>query len=971
MKSICKRILGLAIFLSVPMGAAAAVTDPSVKWDVIKTNHFELIFDQRHKAIAKQYAKSAEKARILLKPYFKEMPDKTVVHILDTSDQTNGFASFLPYPSITVFPVLPDSLGSLDEYGIWSDLLMIHEYAHILTFEPAHGFYTPLKYIFGSIVTPTALLPRWYHEGLAVELETRLTRHGRLRSASLDAGLRALVHSGRLEKETLDRLNESAIPTWPFGERPYFFGSLLWHELMNEGGPQTINDLTQAYSRRLPFFLQGPVEDKFVQNYAEILSEMYANYRKRAESQLKAIQAAGDHGYKLIPHKGTHQVSPSISPDGKYLAYVAADPKTGQGELRLITRESSKADTSFSTQPFKMIKSTWGTLAISWLPDSSGFVFDQVAVYKRYYQFRDLFIYLVKDKRVVRLTEGERAWEPTVSPDGQSVAFVRQRTGGTELALLDIQKRTVSKLLRPKLQTRLAHPTFINAHQIIISGRELSGRERLFVYDLNTKKMKSVLPQHRAVSQPKWTPQGLIFVSQQSGVPNLYLADASFKSAMPITNSPTRVFNGDIDPLKKEVIISQLSDEGARLYVTPQREKQNPPQLTSLVSGGWPTPPRPEVQLKMEQKRYSSVKYLLPRYWIPFIYPVENGVLVQGSTGGTDPLGYHNYILEGSYDSVTMKGGYGAQYVNSWTPVDISLMGAESNEPLTGDSDIVLTNRLAAIGGSFYLTSSDRWQSAFNYAHLETRWGKNVLRRQGPSLGFSVSTSAWPDPTNTDEKSYRNLARLELLYTQFIEQKNYIDYGRTEVNLGAATDQWLPKRHLLSIQLKGAFAPEQPITTVGALGDRTVGGKYLASLITSSYLMRGYPSANFLGRELLNANIEYSFPLKEIYKGKGTFPVFMREISATLFADAVAVDGFYFNSDGNDVRTTLDQYFYSAGAELNLTTTTAYHFPINLIFGLYYGFDSEARGGFIPFLGLGISGVSAAGGLSSHQAQTH
>lgn len=43
------------------------------------------------------------------------------------------------------------------------------------------------KTFLGSIVAPTLLLPRWWHEGIAVEMETRFSNFGRLRSTYQDA----------------------------------------------------------------------------------------------------------------------------------------------------------------------------------------------------------------------------------------------------------------------------------------------------------------------------------------------------------------------------------------------------------------------------------------------------------------------------------------------------------------------------------------------------------------------------------------------------------------------------------------------------------------------------------------------------------------------------------------------------------------------------------------------------------------
>ena len=71
------------------------------------------------------------------------MPDKTYVIIMDNVDSANGYANFIPYPHYVVFPVLPEELSTINNYANWARALSTHEYTHILSFTPSHGFWTP------------------------------------------------------------------------------------------------------------------------------------------------------------------------------------------------------------------------------------------------------------------------------------------------------------------------------------------------------------------------------------------------------------------------------------------------------------------------------------------------------------------------------------------------------------------------------------------------------------------------------------------------------------------------------------------------------------------------------------------------------------------------------------------------------------------------------------------------------------
>ena len=144
------------------------------------------------------------------------------------------------------------------------------------------------------------------------------------------------------------------------------------------------------------------------------------------------------------------------------------------------------------------------------------------------------------------------------------------------------------------------------------------------------------------------------------------------------------------------------------------------------------------------------------------------------------------------------------------------------------------------------------------------------------------------------------------------------------------------------------------------LGDRSIGGNYLVSLANSEYLLRGYPTGAFVGRKILNASLEYTFPLIKTLVGYGTFPVFVRNMDLALSYDTLSVDG-----GAKDIRlqkyyrSYLSRFYSGAGFELRFNSTAAYHLPISLILGGYYGFTERFGGGFSPFVGLGLGSLSA------------
>ena len=62
----------------------------------------------------------------------------------------------------------------------------------------------------------------------------------------------------------------------------------------------------------------------------------------------------------------------------------------------------------------------------------------------------------------------------------------------------------------------------------------------------------------------------------------------------------------------------------------------------------------------MHDESFQPLSYLRPRYWVPFVYSVENGgLLFQAATANRDPTGRNSYTIDASIDTVTNKPSIG------------------------------------------------------------------------------------------------------------------------------------------------------------------------------------------------------------------------------------------------------------------------------------------------------------------------
>lgn len=940
-----------------------AQVDPAIHWRTLDTDHFEVIFSKGSESLARAYAFEAERAYADLKPVFKEVTEKTIVVILDNTDLTNGYASFLPYAQVVIYPVMPADSSSVSYYADWARELMIHEYTHILSFQPSHGFYTPFRWILGTIVRPNAILPRWFLEGIAVQVESRYSNFGRLRSPGTQGTLRALVLSQNLRAHTLSHINETSIPTYPFGRRPYLFGSLLWQEILENTDAGVVERLHQRYSRRVPFFLNAPIEDETKgKSYTQLLADRYRSIELKVQSDIRKIIKSGvQKDQRLTNLKGQTHTSPRISPDSRHLAFFSHSRYLGaQVHLASKTKKSSSSFLHVESQPIASVK---GGLKIDWHPSSNRFVFEKVSRYKRYYFYSDLYEYNIKTKKTTRLTRGARAREASYSPDGKKLAFVQLHQAQTSLSILNLENKKIEKIITPRQFNRFSHPFWLDKNILAVVARNRKGQQALYSVDLFSVKrtLKRLLPNFKHVSQPLLTKNGIIFMSYDSGVTNLYLSPAPFKKATPVSNTRTHILNADWDPETQDYIISQSTGFGPRLYSL----KGNQNFQLQKVSHGMSLNPFGPIssiskkQIKMSEDDFWGVEYLRPRYWVPFIFPVEGGAIFQGQVTGQDPLSINSYFLNGSFDTATEKFSYGVGYLNKSTPIDLygSYSEFQNFLPVTGQT---FTNRFSTIQGSFFIPGlSHNWRGNVGAVYEETEDADEVLKGLGPTTGISYSTAQEDLNSNRTTKS-NFLASVN--HTEYYPQDGFYSFGKTRGQIFHSNQLFLPPQHAVSLALRGTYAPRMRTSDILEIGDKTIGGNYLVNVINTTNLMRGYPTGGFTGRLLANGNIEYNFPLKDLYHGKNTTPLFLRNLKGTVFFDFITIDGGYLNSEfDNYFASNMGEYYTSTGVEFHLNTTVAYHLPVTFTLGLYYGLNSQASGGFIPFVSLGYTGHGGVG----------
>lgn len=937
--------------------------DPSLHYKVLTSDHFEMIYDAKSYELAKIYLNEAERSHHYLSQIFSDIPSKTIVILDNSTDLANGLATVFPRPQIEAFINPPPPLSTIDEYSFWPRDLILHEYTHILNMESTHGVPKILRTLFGSWVKPNMFLPRWYTEGLAVEMESTFNENGRLKSSDYDALIRALYLGKKWGTENLSQINEVSIPSWPHGQRPYFYGALLMHEISLQSRSFNFQDssfeyLNQRYSRRFPYFLTNPISDRLGKSFEQILADAYQRYDQIVTKDIAKIKSQPPTRGSSISLKGVDNVrSINLSPDGKRLA-VISDFKSLTTSWQILEKENGNFVAAKRNKE-KMDADTkdidiGSTERISWFPDSKRLVFDGTHSYYHYYNFSDLFIWDLETGIARRLTRGLRAREPSVSPDSKKIVYVSTDRGETFLNLINTDGTLARRIYTPPTFARVSHPDFISNTEIVFAQKDEHGDDHLQILDLSKGQITRTYNALKNSKLPTVTKRGIVFTSTNSGVENLYLTSFDFKKTQILTNSLTRIQNGTLDPDENKILYSEMTAGGALLKMAPLQDFKTLPQIQQALAQDFPKSNNaPAKEIASTEKNYHSLGYLFPQYIFPWVTLLPNGVVPSLYTTANDPLGFHSYLLSGYFDSRAKKGG--GSFAYSWNNSlgQTSLSAASSLLYFTG-LDMSTTNRSLEISHGFYLfPHSERWQFSGGYLYREETLPATSASSQRTYFSNSPSVAlnySYLSKNLLDLVPSGELASLG--YKRVLNKTLKENYNQYSGSFQYYHKKWLPDRHALSLKLRGLHSPQNRSLLLSTV---TTQAEYsLDPSASESFMIRGYPDGEFLGYGIALGSLAYTFPLMDIYNGPNDpTPFFTKKLYADVFVDAVTLRGGYFGKDNLLYRTDFHQFHMSAGIELMLDTTIFYGSPVTFKAVLAQGFNKKAQGGTSFYTALG------------------
>ena len=499
---------------------------------ILSTEHFDIFFYEEERAGVEIAARMAERWYARL--------SRLLNH------QLNGRQPLVLYASPTDFQQTNVIAGTLGEGtgGVTEPLRRrivmpfggpLADTDHVLGHEMVHAFQF-------DITTPQGgqgrsgidTLPLWFIEGMAEYLSIGPV------DSNTAMWVRDAARQDRLPE--IDDLNDSQY-------FPYRWGHAFWAYVAGRWGDEVI-------SRMLVYgAAAGSVDEAITQILGMSTEELSAawiaaireTYAPVNAATMPAIEAGGR---RVIQASGTADlnIGPAISPDGRRIAFLSSrglfsvDLYLADAETGRVIRKLTSTATSAHLSSIEFIES-----AGAWDKESRRLAIAVVANGRP-----GLAIFEAESGRKVReipVAGVDQITNPAWSPDGQSIVFAGLSQGLTDLYVYNVNGSSLDRLTNDPFADvqpawspdgrRIAFAT----DRFTSSLETLSfGRYRLGVIDVASRRIEPMPTFEQGDSlNPQWSGDStaLFFVSDRTGIPNLYRATLSNGADQQLTNVAT------------------------------------------------------------------------------------------------------------------------------------------------------------------------------------------------------------------------------------------------------------------------------------------------------------------------------------------------------------------------------------------------------------------------------------------------
>jgi hypothetical protein len=952
----------VAILVAVVTSAnlAPAANDPKLLWKSLRTRHFRINYYSTEDEVAQHVATLVEAIYARLAPAVGWAPSEiTEIVLTDQTDSANGSAVATPYNAVRLNVTAPDDMSPLGDVDDWYLELVTHEYTHIVHTDHIEGIPALINRIIGKTLAPNQVQPRWLLEGLAVFEESTRTSGGRLRSSMWNMFMRADVLEDNVAP--LDVFSNTP-RRWPQGNIWYLYGSFFMKWIAETYGEQAIRAMIDDYGLQLiPFAVNRSIRRATGRTFEELFPAWIGSLKRTFDAQADAIRSRGLREGMRLTHAGNTAQHPRWAPANAWadhagdLVYFVDDGHTAAGLWALpLVRDQAGRILGAREDSRELLIRLSAAGSLSSMPDGTS-VFSSGDVHNNLFLFDDLFELPPNHKSPsglegdrVRWTDGWRALDPSVSPDGGRVVFTTNHRGTTYLMMADVVplgpgRHGLAKV-RPVVRSAAFDQAFTprwapDGRHVAYSSWTRGGWRDVRIVDTADGSWLDVTHDRAIDGGPVFSPDGrwLYFHSDRTGVMNVYAYEVATGRLKQVTNVVNGAYQPEPSPDGRWLAYVGYTHAGFDLYAMPLDESRWLDPLPYAETR--PAPPAEPPPALAAAGPYNPLLTLQPRAYSVQITPGNFGEASILTAVGGDIAGLHSFSASISTEWEHPELEANIAYTYGRLPFDVSVNAFRQIAP---------QNNSLRLGGNTIPWIQETTGASTGVSYAMPR----AFDLQAFSLSYTVARVAGELPLSTaqlnpyDTPSIPTRGMLGSLhlgwgysnaqsYLWSVGNEKGFDVGATfdvsdqalasDFTGYAATFNfatyfpmpWL-QHHALALHAGGGASGGND----GGHGQFYVGG-YIDlpvvdvvrnTLIQGGIQLRGYPvyaqSGHYYG--LLNA--EYRFPIVNIDRGPSTLPLFLNRISGAAFVD--------YGSAFDDASTA--EFKTGVGGELWLDMTLGY-----------------------------------------------
>lgn len=535
--------------------------DPGrVKWNVIKTENFKLIYPAEIDSLARIYLANLEGRRDAVNKSMNINPKRIPVILHPYTTMSNGVVTWAPKRIDLI--TTPDAYDSGTDP--WISHLTTHELRHVSQVEHfTKGIYNVFYYLLGEQVTGLGVglfAHKYFLEGDAVVAETELTRGGRGRKADFTQFYRTMYINDKFRNYDQLVLGSNRYYT----PNEYVFGYALISYLRYTTNEYDINNILFSgpvkYWYNLGYLLDpikkttGVSTENHLYNAQKLFSDMWKkDYMSRG--RYTTPEAVGLRKKKERLY--TEMTNPIVIRDSlsRFDGSVVA-LKEGME----YTRKMVLIDTAGKERFLHHFNSVSSRLKYH---QESGKIYWTETVSNEAVDLEDFSVLMemsVRDGKIKRLSGLTKYFNPAPSATGDTVAVAEYPvTGSSYMTFLNATDgKPIASVEAPE-KGQIKEMVFCGKtiYATVIKDKGMS------VYRYGNGKWKEIVPQqNRGINGINSFDGKIYFSSDLDGVINIYEFDPESSTLARITNSEYGAEYPYFDPVSGDLFYSEYGMNG-------------------------------------------------------------------------------------------------------------------------------------------------------------------------------------------------------------------------------------------------------------------------------------------------------------------------------------------------------------------------------------------------------------------------